>query len=126
MKREIAAKACACIRAWHQLIVTARGLKAIGIETVVAQTLAGLRAQGALHQPNIAIDGAKTFCKATAKTLAQRIGAKQAMLIAKPKAEGGATFAATGWQAHSLCSAISGELGKKMGRTIALKSPHMA
>jgi len=87
------------------LVVTDAGLLAIGIETVVVQTVAAIREYTA-----------KT---AAPKPPTQRVGTKQAMLIALLQVPEGATMegiiAATGWQAHSARGAMSGALGKKLG-----------
>lgn len=91
------------------LVVTDAGLLAIGIEPVVAQTMAAIRPRAA-EVPE-------------AKQPTQRAGTKQAMLIALLQAPEGATMeaiiTATGWQAHSVRGAISGALGKKLGLVVS-------
>ncbi len=86
------------------LIATEAGLYAIGIEPVVAQAMAGLR------KPKPEVEPAPV-------TL--RKGTKQAELIALLQASDGASIteitAVTGWQAHSVRGAISGQLKKKLG-----------
>ena len=72
------------------LVVTEAGLLAIGIEPVVVKTV-NATAEHAFEVPNPMPSG-------------QRVGTKQAMLIAMLQAPEGATIteivAATGWQAH--------------------------
>ncbi|AUH33116.1 DUF3489 domain-containing protein [Paracoccus tegillarcae] len=84
------------------LIASPEGLAAVGIDTVVVKTMAGLR-----------------DAKPEAIAAARRPGTKQARLIAMLQAEGGATIAeiaeATSWQHHSIRGAISGSLKKKLG-----------
>ena len=91
------------------LVVTDAGLLAIGIEPVVAKTMAAIR-QHATSTPKI-------------KLPSPRSGTKQAMLIALLQAPEGAAMAeiiaATGWQAHTVRGAISGTLGKKLGLIVA-------
>ena len=90
------------------LVVTDAGLLAIGIEPVVAQTMASIR-KNAAELPE-------------AKPPTQRVGTKQTMLISLLRAPEGATMeaiiAATGWQAHTARGAMSGALGKKLGLTV--------
>ena len=88
------------------LVATEAGLAAVGIDPVVATTMAALRDA----QPK-------------AVAAAQRPGTKQAQLIAMLQASEGATIAeiaeATGWQHHSIRGAISGSLKKKLGLEVA-------
>lgn len=90
------------------LIATAAGLEVIGIEPVVAQTVAALRQIKSEAVPP--------------KPVAQRAGTKQGLLIALLQAPEGASMdeivAATGWQAHSVRGAISGGLKKKLGLAV--------
>ena len=87
------------------LVVTDAGLLAIGIEPVVVKTVIAT-AEHAFEVPK-------------PMPSAQRVGTKQAMLIAMLQAPEGATIteivAATGWLAHTARGAISGALGKKLG-----------
>ena len=87
------------------LVVTDAGLLAIGIVPVAAQ--------------RIAADHQSAGGEAATKQPIVRAGTKQAMLIALLQAPDGATMdtimAATGWQAHTVRSAMSGALGKKLG-----------
>ena len=87
------------------LVVTDAGLLAIGVEPVAAQ--------------RIAADNRRAGGEAATKQPIVRAGTKQAMLIALLQAPDGATMdtimAATGWQAHTVRSAMSGALGKKLG-----------
>ena len=91
------------------LIATEAGLDAIGIEPVVAQAMAGLR------KP-------KSEVVETAGTVAVRKGTKQAELIALLQAPDGASIAeitaVTGWQAHTVRGAISGQLKKKLSLNV--------
>lgn len=91
------------------LIATEAGLAAVGIEPVVARAMAGLR------KPEPEVTEA-------AATVAVRKGTKQAELIALLKAPEGASLAeitaTTGWQAHSVRGAISGQLKKKLGLNV--------
>ena len=84
------------------LIATEAGLDAIGIDPVVAKTMAALR-----------------DAKPEVIAAAQRPGTKQAQLIAMLQEQEGASIAeiaeATGWQHHSIRGAISGPLKKKLG-----------
>jgi len=90
------------------LVVTDAGLLAIGIEPVVVKIVAVIRNHTAVTPE--------------AKQPTQRVGTKQAMLIALLQAPEGATMeaiiAATGWQAHSARGAMSGALGKKLGLVV--------
>lgn len=85
-------------------MVTEAGLLAVGYEPM-ANAMTGIH-NGAPGMP-------------VPKPPIQREGTKQAMLIATLRAPTGATMeevvAATGWQAHSARSAMSGALGKKSG-----------
>ena len=87
------------------LIATEAGLDAIGIDPVVAKTMAALR-----------------DAKPEVIAAAQRPGTKQAQLIAMLQEQEGATIAeiaeATGWQAHSIRGAISRSLKKKLGLNV--------
>ena len=90
------------------LVVTDAGLLAIGIEPVVAQTMAAIR---------------KNVSETTeAKRSIQRKGTKQATLIAMLRAPEGATIeeivTATGWLSHTVRGSMSGALKKKLGLTI--------
>ena len=91
------------------LVVTDAGLLAIGIEPVVVKTMAAIR--------NHAAETPIT------KQPIQRVGTKQAMLIAMLQAPEGAAMdeivAATGWQAHTVRGAMSGALGKKLGLIVS-------
>jgi hypothetical protein len=90
------------------LIATGTGLDAIGIEPVVAQAMAGLRKRQPDAQP--------------VEPVSARSGTKQAELIALLQTPEGASVpeiaAATGWQAHTVRSAISGQLKKKLGLAV--------
>ncbi len=87
------------------LVVAEAGLLAIGIEPVVAQTIAAIRKHAA-ETPAL-------------KPSTPRAGTKQALLIALLQAPEGATMeaimAATGWQAYTARGAMSGALGKRLG-----------
>jgi hypothetical protein len=90
------------------LVVTDAGLLAIGIEPVVAQTMAAIR---------------KNVSETTEATPPiQRKGTKQATLIAMLRAPEGATIeeivTATGWLSHTVRGSMSGALKKKLGLTI--------
>ncbi len=86
------------------LVVTDAGLLAIGIDPMVLKT------HNAIHE--------NTTDTPASKPPTQRVGTKQAMLIALLRAPEGATMdaiiAATNWQAHTVRGAISGALGKKL------------
>jgi Protein of unknown function (DUF3489) len=65
---------------------------------------------------------AKAGDAAPAKKPTPRAGTKQAKMIEMLKRPQGATVeqiaAATGWQHHTICGAISGALKKKLGLTV--------
>ncbi len=87
------------------LVVTEAGLLVIGVEPVVAKTMAAIRSQAAQPPaPKFAIP---------------RAGTKQAQIITLLQRPDGATIAeivaATGWQAHSARGMISGALKKRLG-----------
>jgi hypothetical protein len=90
------------------LIVTDAGLLAIGIEPVLAQTMASVRNHADETPEN--------------KQPTPRAGTKQAMIIAMLQTPGGATIAEivseTGWLGHTARGVISGVLKKKMGLSI--------
>ena len=79
------------------LIATEAGLEAIGIEPLVASTVAGLRQSKPRPEPLQVPDD-------TVKPVAIRAGTKQAQIIAMLQRPEGATVAemveATGWLAH--------------------------
>ena len=90
------------------LVVTDAGLRAIGAEPMLAQTMTAVRehaAEAAVPKPPI-----------------QRAGTKQAMLVAMLQRSEGATIAeivaATNWQSHTARGSISGVLRKKLGLSI--------
>ncbi len=90
------------------LVVTDAGLLAIGIEPVVVKTVVAIRQQ--------------SIAAPEAKLPTQRLGTKQALLIAMLRRPEGATMeeiiAATQWQAHTARGAMSGALGKKLGLVV--------
>lgn len=92
------------------LVVTDAGLLAIGIEPVVAQTMAAIR------------ERAKAEPEPEPKVPTPRTGTKQALLIAMLQAPEGATMekitTATGWLPHTARGAMSGALGKKLGLVV--------
>lgn len=90
------------------LVVTDAGLLAIGIEPVVVETMAAIRARAAetpMPKPPIL-----------------RAGTKQAMLISLLQRPEGASIdqivTATGWRSHSARGLISGILKKKLGLAV--------
>jgi len=98
------------------LIATEAGLEAIGIEPLVASSVAIARKAKAKAEP--APDDTDT-----AKPVVIRAGTKQAKIIAMLQRPEGATVAemveATGWLAHTVRGSISGSLKKKLGLPIA-------
>ena len=92
------------------LAMTDAGLLAIGIEPVVVKTVIAMRKHAAKA--------------ATPKQPIQRIGTKQAQIIAMLQRPEGATIAeivvATAWQAHSARGVISGVLKKRLGLVVGL------
>lgn len=90
------------------LMVTDKGLLAIGIDRAV-------------KQPTVTIANTPSETSAS-KSPTPRAGTKQAMLIEMLQDPSGATMAdiivATGWQAHTVRGAMSGALGKKLGLTV--------
>jgi hypothetical protein len=96
------------------LIATEAGLKAIGIEPVVASAVANVRKARPQPEP------VQMPCDSeTVKPVAIRAGTKQAQIIAMLQRPEGATVAeivaATGWLAHTVRGCISGALKKKLG-----------
>ncbi|MBW6496248.1 MAG: DUF3489 domain-containing protein, partial [Burkholderiaceae bacterium] len=100
------------------LLVTEAGLAAIGIEPVVASTVAIARRAKPKLEPALTPDDADT-----AKPVAARAGTKQAQIIAMLQRPEGATIAemlaVTGWQVHTVRGVISAVLKKKLGLAIA-------
>ncbi len=100
------------------LVATEAGLLAIGIESVVAKTVAGMRGQGARGAPS---DTSSETSRGLERP-AQRAGTKQSKLIELLMRPSGASIAdiaeLTNWQAHSIRGAISGGLSRKLGLTI--------
>lgn len=96
------------------LVVTNAGLLAIGIEPVVASTVARTRKP----EPAPTLEAANS-----PKPVVQRAGTKQAQMIAMLQRPEGATIAeiveTTSWQAHTVRGSISGALKKKLGLRIA-------
>jgi hypothetical protein len=90
------------------LVVTDKGLLAIGVKPVVVATVMAILKHASVT-PEV-------------KQPTQRAGTKQAMLIEMLQSPDGATMeaiiAATGWQAHSARGVISGVLKKKLGLAI--------
>jgi hypothetical protein len=103
------------------LIATAAGLEAVGIEPVVASTMANLRK--AKPGPAIEATAAEGDTPDVPKPVAIRSGTKQAQIIALLQRPEGASVAEivseTGWLAHSVRGLISGALKKKMGLPIS-------
>ncbi|ETD83181.1 DUF3489 domain-containing protein [Rhodobacter capsulatus] len=99
------------------LIATEAGLKAIGIEPVVASAVASARMAKPKAEPVQMPDDPDTV-----KPVAIRAGTKQAQIIAMLQRPEGASIAeivaATSWQAHTARGAISGALGKKLGLVV--------
>lgn len=96
------------------LIATEAGLQAIGIEPVVASTVASAR--------KAKLELAPTPDAQTSKPVAIRAGTKQAQIIAMLQRPEGASIAeivdVTGWMPHSARGLISGGLKKKLGLQI--------
>ena len=90
------------------LVVIDAALLAVEIEPIVAQL--------------IATDTKRAGDTTLTKHTNQRVGTKQAMLIAMLRAPDGSTMeaimAATGWQSHRGRGAMSGVLGKKLGLVV--------
>jgi len=95
------------------LVVTDKGLLAIGIEPVVVKTVVAIREHAA---------EASASTEAAASQPKLRAGTKQATLISMLRAPDGATIeeimTATGWLAHTARGAMSGALGKKLGLVV--------
>jgi hypothetical protein len=102
------------------LIATEAGLEAIGIEPVVASTMANLRKA----KSGAATEAAPAEVETTVapKPVAIRSGTKQAQIIALLQRPEGATVAEiaadTMWLPHTVRGAISGALKKKLGLPI--------
>ena len=90
------------------LVVTDAGLLAIGIEPVVVKNMTAIPKHAA-ETPEV-------------KSPTQRVGTKQAQIIAMLQRPEGATIAemvaATGWQSHTARGMISGALKKKLALPI--------
>jgi hypothetical protein len=99
------------------LIATEAGLEAIGIEPVVASTVASARKAKRKQEKE-----QTPYDTGTAKPVAMRAGTKQAQIIAMLQRPEGATVAemveATGWLAHTVRGSISGALKKKLALPI--------
>ena len=102
------------------LIATEVGLEAIGIEPVVARTIANLGK--AKPNPSTKAAPAETGCADAHRPVGSRSGTKQAQIIALlQRSEGAAVaeiVAETGWLAHSVRGMISGALKKKLGLAV--------
>jgi len=102
------------------LVATDAGLAAIGIEpenaTPAPAGATDAPTEGSATEP-------PTEPEAAPKTRTPREGTKQATLIAMLRAPDGATIeeimAATGWQSHTVRSAMAGALKKKLGLEVA-------
>jgi hypothetical protein len=96
------------------LVVTETGLLAIGFEPVVAKTVVAIREHAA--KTSVPILPAAIQPKL-------RTGTKQATLISMLRAPDGATIeeimTATGWQSHTVRSAMAGALKKKLGLEVS-------
>ena len=101
------------------LIATEAGLAAIGIEPLVAATIASPRKA----KPQSDADPSRTDALVTPKAVVIRAGTKQAQIIALLQRAEGASIAEivelTGWAPHSARGMISGGLKKKLGVEIA-------
>ncbi|WP_189381989.1 DUF3489 domain-containing protein [Gemmobacter nanjingensis] len=99
------------------LIATEAGLKAIGIEPVVASAVASVRKAKPKQEAERTPEET-----GTAKPVVIRAGTKQAQIIAMLQRPEGATVAemvaATEWLAHTVRGSISGALKKKLGLPI--------
>ena len=102
------------------LIATEAGLKAIGIEPVVASAVASVRKAKAKAEP-------APYDTDTAKPVAIRAGTKQAQIIAMLQRPEGATISqiveATGWQPHTVRGTFAGAFKKKLGLNLASEKP---